>query len=301
MKTISSSKVIYSFTYDMEPVETVSPGEVFKVETNDCFYQQIEREDQIITEIDYDRINPATGPIYVEGAEPGDVLKIKILDIAVAGKGVSGTVPNEGALGDQVTRPTIRIINIEDGYAVLEGIKVPIDPMIGVIGVAPKEEYGKLPTEMPWKHGGNMDTKDIKKGSTLYLPVYQKGALLALGDCHAAMGDGEICFTGLEIPAVVTLEVDLIKGKTIEWPLVETDEYTAVIASGNTLDEALYLAASEAVKHLKNGLNLTWEDAYILAGLAVDMKISQVVDPKKTVRAAIPKQIIATERIIESL
>jgi len=301
MKTISSSKVIYSFTYDMEPVETVSPGEVFKVETNDCFYQQIEREDQIITEIDYDRINPATGPIYVEGAEPGDVLKIKILDIAVAGKGVSGTVPNEGALGDQVTRPTIRIINIEDGYAVLEGIKVPIEPMIGVIGVAPKEEDGKLPTEMPWKHGGNMDTKDIKKGSTLYLPVYQKGALLALGDCHAAMGDGEICFTGLEIPAVVTLEVDLIKGKTIEWPLVETDEYTAVIASGNTLDEALYLAASEAVKHLKNGLNLTWEDAYILAGLAVDMKISQVVDPKKTVRAAIPKQIIATERIIESL
>ncbi|HHV46121.1 MAG TPA: acetamidase/formamidase family protein [Tissierellia bacterium] len=301
MKTISSSKVIYSFTYDMEPVETVSPGEVFKVETNDCFYQQIEREDQIITEIDYDRINPATGPIYVEGAEPGDILKIKILDIAVAGKGVSGTVPNEGALGDQVTRPTIRIINIEDGYAVLEGIKVPIEPMIGVIGVAPKEEDGKLPTEMPWKHGGNMDTKDIKKGSTLYLPVYQKGALLALGDCHAAMGDGEICFTGLEIPAVVTLEVDLIKGKTIEWPLVETDEYTAVIASGNTLDEALYLAASEAVKHLKNGLNLTWEDAYILAGLAVDMKISQVVDPKKTVRAAIPKQIIATERIIESL
>ena len=301
MKTISSSKVIYSFTYDMEPVETVSPGEVFKVETNDCFYQQIEREDQIITEIDYDRINPATGPIYVEGAEPGDILKIKILDIAVAEKGVSGTVPNEGALGDQVTRPTIRIINIEDGYAVLEGIKVPIDPMIGVIGVAPKEEYGKLPTEMPWKHGGNMDTKDIKKGSTLYLPVYQKGALLALGDCHAAMGDGEICFTGLEVPAVVTLEVDLIKGKTIEWPLVETDEYTAVIASGNTLDEALYLAASEAVKHLKNGLNLTWEDAYILAGLAVDMKISQVVDPKKTVRAAIPKQIIATERIIESL
>jgi len=301
MKTISSSKVIYSFTYDMEPVETVSPGEVFKVETNDCFYQQIEREDQIITEIDYDRINPATGPIYVEGAEPGDILKIKILDIAVAEKGVSGTVPNEGALGDQVTRPTIRIINIEDGYAVLEGIKVPIEPMIGVIGVAPKEEDGKLPTEMPWKHGGNMDTKDIKKGSTLYLPVYQKGALLALGDCHAAMGDGEICFTGLEIPAVVTLEVDLIKGKTIEWPLVETDEYTAVIASGNTLDEALYLAASEAVKHLKNGLNLTWEDAYILAGLAVDMKISQVVDPKKTVRAAIPKQIIATERIIESL
>jgi amidase len=301
MKTISGSQVIYRFTYNMEPIESVLPGEVFKVETNDCFFQQITREDQVLTEIDYDKLNPATGPIYIEGAEPGDLLKIKILDIAVAGKGISATVPDEGALGDQVTKSTVRIINIEDGYAILEGIRVPIEPMVGVIGVAPKEEDGQLPTEVPWKHGGNMDTKDIKKGSTLYLPVNQKGALLALGDCHAAMGDGEICFTGLEVPAVVTLEVDVIKGKNIEWPLIETDEYTAVIASGDNLDEALYSAASEAVKHLKNGLNLTWEDAYILAGLSVDMRISQVVDPKKTIRATIPKNILPTEKIIHSL
>lgn len=301
MKIISSDKVIYNFTHNMEHIETISPKEVIKVETNDCFFQQIVKEDQAITEIDYDRLNPATGPIYVEGAEPGDLLKVKILDITVAGKGIAATVPNEGALGDQVTKPTIRVINIEDGYAIFKGVRIPIDPMIGVIGVAPAEKYGQWPTETPWKHGGNMDTTDIKKGSTLYLPVNQKGALLALGDCHAVMGDGEVCFTGLEVPGVVTLEVDLIKGKTIEWPLVETDEYTAVIASGNNLDEALYAATSEAVKYIMNGLKLTWEDAYILASLSVDLKISQVVDPKKTIRAAIPKYVLTTERIIESL
>ncbi len=301
MKTISGSRVIYNFTHGMEPIETIIPGEVIKVESNDCFFQQIAREDQVMTEIDYGRLNPATGPIYVEGAEPGDLLKVKILDIAVAGKGVAATVTKEGVLGDQATRSKIRIIDIEDGYATFEGVRIPIEPMIGVIGVAPAQKDGQWPTATPWKHGGNMDTTDIKKGSTLYLPVNQEGALLALGDCHALMGDGEICFTGLEVPAVVTIETGLIKGKTVEWPLVETDEYTAVIASGNNLDEALYAATSEAVKYMMRGLKLTWEDAYILASLSVDLKISQVVDPKKTARAAIPKNVLTAGKIIESL
>lgn len=299
MKVISGSKVIYNFTHDMGHVESISPKDIIKVETNDCFFQQIIKEDQVMTEIDYDRLNPATGPIYVEGAEPGDILKVKILDIDVADKGVAAAVPGEGVLGNQVT--TIKVINIENDYAIFNGIKLPIEPMIGVIGVAPAEKDGNWPTETPWKHGGNMDTTDIKAGSTLYLPVNQEGALLALGDCHAIMGDGEICFTGLEIPAVVTLEIDLIKEKTIEWPLVETDEYTMIIASGNDLDDALYFATNEAVKYIRDSLELEWEDAYILASLVVDMKISQVVDPKKTIRAAIPKHVVSTEKLIESL
>lgn len=146
-----------------------------------------------------------------------------------------------------------------------------------------------------------MDTKDIKAGSTLYFPVNQAGALLALGDCHAIMGDGEICFTGLEIPAQVMLKIDLIKNRSIKWPLVETDEYTMVIASGDDLEEAVYEATNQAVNHIKSGLEMEWEDAYILASLTVDLKISQVVDPKMTVRAAIPKYIIPTEKLIGSL
>jgi amidase len=301
VKVISGDKVIYKFSPDMKAVESISPGDVIKVETNDCFYQQITSEDQVLTEIDYDRLNPATGPIYVEGAEPGDLLKVKIVSIDVKDKGVAAVVPNEGALGDQVTKPIIRVLSIEDNNAIFHGVNLPIKPMIGVIGVAPSEEDGPRATDSPWKHGGNMDTTDIRAGSTLYFPVNQKGALLALGDCHAIMGDGEICFTGLEVPAEVTLEIDLIKDKTIKWPLVETDEYTMVISSGDNLDEAVYEATSQAVNHIKDSLDIEWEDAYILASLTVDLKISQVVDPKMTVRAAIPKHVVSTEKLLESL
>ena len=301
MKIVPGDKVIYKFSPSMKAVTTVSAGDTIKVETNDCFYQQVTSEEQILTEIDYDRLNPATGPIFVEGAEPGDLLKLKIVSIDVKDRGVAAVVPDEGVLGDQVTKPIIRVIEIEDGHAIFHGVKLPIRPMIGVIGVAPLVEDGEWATDSPWKHGGNMDTTDIKAGSTLYLPVKQEGALLALGDCHAIMGDGEICFTGLEVPAEVVLEVDLIKGKATKWPLVETDEYTMVIASGDDLDAAVYEAASQAVNHIKDSLGIEWEDAYIMASLSVDMKISQVVDPKITARAAIPKYVIPTQKLIESV
>lgn len=301
MKVIPSNKVIYKFKYDLDYVERISPGEVIEVETNDCFFQQIFDETQVLTEIDYDMLNPATGPVYVEGAEPGDLLQVKIISIDVEDKGIAAVVPGEGVLGDQVTKPIIRVIHVKDGCAVFHGVKLPIQPMIGVIGVAPKKEDGEWATDSPWKHGGNMDTKDIKAGSTLYFPVNQRGALLALGDCHAIMGDGELCFTGLEIPAKVTLEINLIKDKNIKWPLVETDEYTMVIASGDDLEDAVYEATSQAVGHIKDSLKIEWEDAYVLASLAVDLKISQVVDPKMTVRAAIPKYVVSTEKLIEDL
>lgn len=301
MKIIPGDKVIYKFTPDMDHVETISPKDTIRVDTNDCFFQQIFSEDQVINEIDYERLNPATGPIYVQGAEPGDLLKVKILSIDVEGKGVAAVVPGEGVLGDQVSKSIIRVLDIQDNHALFQGIKIPIEPMIGVIGVAPDKADGEWATESPWKHGGNMDTKDIKAGSTLYFPVNQNGALLALGDCHAAMGDGEICFTGLEVPAKVSLEIDLIKDKKIKWPLLGTNEYTMVIASGDNLEEAIYQATSQTVDSLKNSLEIEWEDAYILASLCVDLRISQVVDPKMTVRTAIPKHIVSTEKIIDSL
>ncbi len=285
----------------MEPIASVLPGDIFKVETNDCFFQQVLSEEQDLKDLDYGRLNPATGPIYVEGAEPGDLLKVEIISIDVKDKGIAAVIPNGGLLGDQVTKSIIRIINIEDNHALFQGVKIPISPMIGVIGVAPAKEDDEWTTDTPWKHGGNMDTKDIKAGSTLYFPVNQEGALLALGDCHALMADGEVCFTGLEIPAEVTLEVDLIKNKSVKWPLLETDEYTMVVASGDNLDHAVYEATSNAVEYIKNSLGIEWEEAYILASLSVDLKISQLVDPKITVRAAIPKYLVATEKLIDSL
>lgn len=301
MKIILNNKVIYKFQHEMEYVETISPGEIVKFETNDCWFQQITNENQVVKEINYEILNPATGPIYIEGAEPGDLLQVKILNIDVEDKGSSVVVPNEGVLGEQVKNPTVKIINVEGDYAIFNELKLPIEPMIGVIGVAPAKEDGDWATQTPWKHGGNMDTTDIKAGSILYFPVEQKGALLALGDCHAIMGDGEICFTGLEIPAIVTLEINLIKKKTVKWPLVETKEHTMVIASGDNLEEAIYEATNQAVRYIKNSLNIKWEEAYILGSLSIDLKISQVVDPKATVRAAIPKYVATTKKIIGTL
>ncbi len=301
MKTISRNNVIYKFEHKMNAVDKIKSGDRVKFETNDCWTQQIISEEQLVKEIDYEILNPATGPVFIEEAEPGDMLKIYIESIEINDQGSAVAVPNEGVLGDQVKESRVKIIDIEDGYALFNDIKIAVSPMIGVIGVAPAEEDGEWTSETPWKHGGNMDTKDIKAGNTLYLPVYQKGGLLALGDCHAVMGDGELCFTGLEIPAIVTLKVDLIKKKKINWPMIEDKDHIKIIASGDTLDEALYTGSDQAVKFLMNGLGYDWNDAYILASLVVDLEISQVVDPTKTIRASIPKQILSMERLIETI
>lgn len=301
MIRVTSDKSIYKFAPSMEAVATARPGDVIKFETNDCFYQQINQESQLVTEIDFSRVNPATGPIFIEGAEPGDLLKIRVLAIDVHEQGVGIVMQGGGVLGAEAGQSRTRIFEVKDSFAHMDDIKIPIKPMIGVIGVAPADEDGEWITAVPWKHGGNMDTTDIKVGSTLYLPVRQKGALLALGDCHAAMGDGEVSMAALEIPADVIIEVNLIKGKTSEWPLLETKKEIMVIASGDSVDQAIETATSQAVKLLAKGLEISWEDAYILASLAVNLKISQVVNEKKTVRAAIPKAILTANKLFEFL
>ena len=301
MQIIKGDKVIYSFNHTMEAVAQVKNGETFKVIANDCFFQQITAEKQNLNAINYDLLNPATGPIYVADAAPGDILKVEIIEIEVADKGVSLTAPNEGVLKDQSTKGITRIIPVEDGHARFQGVNIPIDPMIGVIGVAPAKEDGDWPTSTPWKHGGNMDTIDNRAGSTLYFPVKQEGALLALGDCHAVMADGEACFTGLEIPAEVTLRTSVIKNKKLTWPIVETPEANMLIVSNETVEGALYEATSEAVKLMQKALNIAWEDAYIMSSLTTDLKISQIVDPRMTVRAAIPKFVLPTETLIAAL
>lgn len=287
----------------MDYVERINPGESIKIRTADCFYGQITKETQKYSDIDESKVNAATGPIYVEGASSGDLLKVDITKINVADQGVTLTIPDEGLLGDKVKKPTTRIIPIIGKQFKFGDKLLPIRPMIGVIGVAPAHGEGEWPTDLPWKHGGNMDTTDICEGSSLYLPINQEGALLAVGDCHATMGDGEVCVTGCEIAAEVTLKVDLIKGKgeTMTWPLLETNNFTMIIASGDTLEIATYNAIEETIKHFQKSLMLSWDDAYILSSLIVDVKISQVVNGKKTVRAAIPKSLINTDSIISSI
>lgn len=291
MLEISSEQVIYSFNPDNESVAEAKPGDEVKFITKDCFSNQIRSENDLFSAVDWDTINPATGPLDIVGAEVGDTLVVEIKDIKVADKGVMATVPELGAFGGQIDKTETKVIHIEDGMAIFnDKIKLPIDPMIGVIGVAPGED--DIPCGTPERHGGNMDTRLIKKGSKLYFPVRVAGGRLAMGDLHAVMGDGEVSLCGLEIPGEVIVKVELVKNKQSEWPILETPDYWYIIASGDDLDQAADLALKNMLEFLEDRISMSRNDLVSLMSVAGSLEISQVVDPLKTVRMGISKQAL---------
>lgn len=304
MKIISGNQVIYEFTENLEAVETIKSGETVIFESNDCFYQQLEEDGKTIEDIDMSEVNPATGPVYIEDAEVGDLLAVTIDKIDLGDSGVVLAEPGQGVLGSMDFKRGQKRIPIEGDVAVFsENIKIPLNPMVGVIGVASKHGNGSWQNAIPWKHGGNMDTTSVKEKSTLYFPVGQEGALFALGDCHACMGDGEMSFTGLEIKADVTVTFDLIKdkGKNLDWPFVVYDDKISFIVSGDTANETSFKAAKVTVAHLQKAFNLSFEEAYMLGSLAVDLEVSQLVNSKKTFRGTISQKVLSVEKLIESL
>lgn len=288
MKRITRDQVIYAMDKAARPVIFAHPGEQLWVETEDCFSHQItEPTDTFGPWFDYSRINPATGPIEVEGAYPGDVLEVIVEEIHLATQGVVATYPGWGPLGEQVAEPAIKIVQIaRDSVIFSPGVSLPIRPMIGVIGTAPKGEA--VPCGSPGSHGGNLDTLMVTRGARVFLPVFVPGALLALGDVHAAMADGEVCGTAVECRAEVLIRLELHRGLGWKTPhlVMGGDHY--VLASGRTLEEAIRLATCEAVGMLEHAQRLPWNEAYMLASLACDLQISQVVNPLKTVRVKIP-------------
>lgn len=216
MYRIHKDHIIYSMSPENKPCMEVEIGSSLVFETYDCFENQIDSEDVVFQELDWNRINPATGPVYVKGAEPGDILAVTIEKIKIAEQGVLTTGANLGVIGDELNENTVKIVPIHNEHVLFSSeLQIPINPMIGVIGTAPKEESISCGT--PHDHGGNMDCKEIKEGTTLLLPVNVPGALLALGDLHAAMGDGEIGVSGVEVAGEVTVTVQIIKEK--KWPL----------------------------------------------------------------------------------
>ena len=193
MATVLDKKsYIYEMSAKHAPTLKVSAGETVEIETYDCFLNQIQSAETAYNAIDWSQINPATGPVYVNEAKPGDILAVKIERIELADQGVMATGPQLGVMGHRIKDFTIKMIPIENNEAVFnEQIRLPLNPMIGVIGVAPEE--GDISCGTPGNHGGNMDTTLIGEGATIYFPVFHEGALFSLGDVHAAMGDGEVC------------------------------------------------------------------------------------------------------------
>ena len=291
MIKIGRDQKVYQMSKENQPVAKVAPGSVVEFETYDAFQNQITSPDHEINELNWDTINPATGPIYVEGAEVGDLLKVEIKGIQVADQGVMAAIPNAGLLGDKVEQAEIKIVPIKDNLVHFnDEITFPINPMIGVIGVAPPG--AAIPCGTPDSHGGNMDNKMITANTTLYFPVFTEGALLAMGDLHAAMGDGEIMVTGVEVSGKVTVQVDVIKNQKINYPILETASHYYVLASHKDLLEATKLATLEMQRIVMDRLGLSFNEAGMLLSSVGDAEICQVVDPLLTIRFGVSKQLL---------
>lgn len=286
---LSTESTIFSFCKDHAPVLNIDAPSTLDIATLDCFSNQLRNPEDTIEALNWDATNPATGPIYINGAEPGDTLKVTINSIKLNEKGTVCAIENEGAIGHMFNGSYVKIVPVSNGIAHFsDDIQIPVKPMIGVIGVAPASE--DIGCGTPGTHGGNMDNTMITEGATLYFPVAVKGALLAMGDVHAVMGDGEIGVTGLEIPADINITVELIKNKQYEYPVLENENSFSIIVSKLTADEAIVRATELMEEFLEERTELSTPDIVMLMSLVGDVEICQVVDPLKTVRFVFPKK-----------
>ena len=282
--------VVFKADKENEPVLKVKSGETVVFECRDAFNQVIKTPEDLPINFDMDHINPATGPVYIEGAEPGDTLEVHIEKIDLADQGSCCIIPNFGFLASEFPEPWTRIIPIKDGYAIFgDTVKIPIDPFPGTIIVAPTE--GSHGTLIPKEYGGNMDSKACRVGTIVYLPVFVEGALFGVGDVHAVQGDGEVCGTAVEIDADVTIKLVVNKDKKIKRPQYETKDYFMTTAWAETADEAAKIALKDMIDWLVAEKGLTREEAYALCSCTVDFRISQFVDVTPGVRAVLPKNI----------
>ncbi|MBN8209057.1 acetamidase/formamidase family protein [Bacillus sp. NTK071] len=291
MELLSNESVIYDFNKDHQPVKVVPSGATIEILTYDCFENQLQTEDTEITGIDWDRVNPATGPIYVQDALPGDVLKVTIEKLEIGEQGVMVVGPDLGVMGHRLKEMESKIIPIKNGKALFNELEIPLNPMIGVIGVAPEGEGVSCGT--PGAHGGNMDNKMITEGATLYFPVFAEGALFGLGDFHAAMGDGEVSVSGIEVPGRATVKLEVIKGEPMSQPMLENEEVVTQIASAETLDEAVKQATELMIDRIAERTGMPIGEVTMLMSAIGQVEVCQVVDPLMTARFVVPKWLEA--------
>lgn len=291
MIELDDAKTLFSFDKDLEPVLKVPSGETVRIRTKDCFGNQLQGPEDQLSEIDWEAINPATGPIYVEGAVAGGTLKVHIDNIELDAQTSSCTGKDEGVCGDRFSDWATHFCKVEDGKVVWdERLSIPLAPMIGVIGVAPEGEPVNCGT--PGKHGGNMDNTAIAAGATLYFPVAVDGALFGCGDMHAVMGDGEVSVSGAEVAGYATVTLTALPELSVPNPLIKNDTHFGIIVSAESLDKASELAVQQMVDLLASRTNESEADLVMLLSLVADVRVCQMVDPEKTVRFMVPKYVL---------
>ncbi|WP_075215892.1 acetamidase/formamidase family protein [Mongoliimonas terrestris] len=286
------------------PKLMVKPGAVITVETHDAFEGKIKSESDKPSEIlNFPYLNPQNGPIHVEGAEKGDALAVRILEIRPRGPQPVGTtclIPEFGGLvstaNTAMLNPPLpeRVRKVEvdpvTGVKWSDRITLPYEPFIGTLGTSPEIEA--ITSLQPDYYGGNMDLPDVAPGAIVYFPVNAPGALLYLGDCHAAQGDGELCGVAIEHPTTTTVQVDLIKGWTLAWPRLENETVMMTIGSGRPLEDACRIAYRELTRWMASDYGFDELDAYMLLTQAGRVRLGNMVDPKYTVGASILKRYL---------
>jgi acetamidase/formamidase len=301
-----ADRVHYTWDAGNEPVITIESGDTVVVTTRDVSDNQItpESDASAIAGLDWERVYPLAGPIAVSGAVPGDTLAIEVLDLHTQGWGWTAILPGLGLLPEDFPDAYLRIFDITNGeYAYLEGAAIPLDPFLGTMGVCPAGASAQ-PVMPPGTFGGNMDTRQLVRGTTLYLPVQVEGALFSTGDAHGVQGDGEVCVTGLEAPMYASLRFTLEKGRSIPAPQFRTAGLLSPLTGalgyyGATgVGGDLYVAAQDAVRaiiaHITETHGLSPEDAYLLSSLCVDLRISEIVDAGQyVVSALLPQAVFA--------
>lgn len=295
--TLTKDQTHNKFSSSIEPVLRVPSGTVIEAFTEDASDEQLGPNANLedLAKLSFDPIHPVTGPVYIEGAEVGDVLAVTLHTIEVVDYGWNAITPGFGFLADEFKEPYIKTYSFDKNSTHVnfnEKIKIPLAPFPGVMGVAPATAE-MLNTIPPRANGGNMDDPNMVEGTTVYFPVFVEGALFSIGDGHAAQGLGEVCGTAIEAPLRIVYEANVIKGKQMKEPQYETDDYYAVTAFSPTIDEASKKAVRYMIDYLVAEHGLNKNEAYALCSLAGDLKIAEVVDvPNVLVTMHMSKEVL---------
>jgi acetamidase/formamidase len=296
-----TDRVHFQWDTGNEPVLEIDSGDTVVVETRDVSDNQIgpDSTTDVIAGLNWDRVYPLAGPIAVRGAEPGDTLAVEILDLHTRGWGWTAILPELGLLPQDFPDPYLRVFDISNGEVIRfrDDVEIPITPFFGTMGVCPAGASAQ-PVMPPGTFGGNMDTRQLTIGTTLYLPVQVPGALFSCGDAHAAQGDGEVCVTGCEAPMYGTLRFTVQKGRSLPTPQYQTvpGSLTRRVDAGawygtTGVGPDLYAGAQDAVRsmvgHVSQTYGMSGEDAYLLASLCVDLRISEIVDAGQYIVSAL--------------
>jgi len=308
--TTTNANVKYLFA-TAEPVLHLKPGDVLDTKTLDCFGNGLKKPGDTLDMARGD--NPLAGPFYIEGAEPGDTLVVKILDLQVEGDyGVGAFSPGFGSINSSKYTPVLEKspwqekvwfypINHGDNTATFKAldsdfsVKIPMHPFLGCIGVAPANGEARS-SIVPAEFGGNMDSPEASVGNMAYFPVNVKGGLLYLGDGHAAMGDGEAAGSAIEVPLKARVQVNVIKGRTISWPQFENDDAIMTVGAYRPADDAVRIALTELVYWIHRDYGLSEMDAYELLSKVGRIHFNEMVDPNYVVVASIEKKYLPRKK-----